>query len=160
MLSLVHSKYQKKLSLSMLLMECTGRCACASQHSGTDACSQMSAFFSCLGLESLGSPLFVVSLWGVLFYVCVCVCVCVYTYERERQSKPVWSDKPEFNSPWWSYTAHMRRRADRKQRWFPFFAQFCHRVDRKVQRSVWILSLWTTATIWVTFTEGVIEAWN
>lgn len=88
--------------------------------------------------EIKASPHFLVSLWGVVMRVCV--------RERERQSKPVWSDKLEFNWLWWGYRVDMRRRTDEEQRWFPFLlSSFTVLTEWSVDRLGWHLSLWTTA---------------
>lgn len=85
-------------------------CMCVTASLGrTDACPQMSAFFSSPWIK--GNPFIPRVLVGGC-YVCV--------QEWERQSKPVWSDKLEFNWLWWGYRGHTRRRTDKKQRWLPF----------------------------------------
>ncbi len=76
----------------------------------TAACLQMSALFFSQWIKDIASLSCV--LVGGLLSACVCM--------LERQSKPVWSDKLEFNWLWWGYKGHIRRRTDKKQRWFPF----------------------------------------
>lgn len=123
-----HMKADQRLSWSMLLIECTGQCASLGR---TEACLQMSAFLSSPWIKDSAS-LPCVLVGGC--YVCVSA--------RERQRKPVWSDKLEFNWLWWGYRGHIRRRTDKKQRWFPFFlSSFTVFTERSAETGVALVTL-------------------
>ena len=112
---------------SMLLIECTGQCACASRHLWAEPMLVRKCQLSSPHRELKTSPHFLVSLWGVV--------MCVCEREGERQSKPVWSDKLGFNWLWWGYRGYIRRETDKKQRWFPFLlGPFTVLTERSVDR--------------------------
>lgn len=64
-----HVKADQRLSRSMLLIECTGQCACASRHLRAELMLVRKCQLSSPHWDLKSSPLFFVSLWGVVVYV-------------------------------------------------------------------------------------------
>lgn len=66
-----HITADQRRPRSMLLIECTGQCACASRHLWAEPTLVCKCQLSSPHRELKTSPHFLVSLWGVVMCVCV-----------------------------------------------------------------------------------------